>query len=202
MKIFCIGFQKTGTTSMGQALQELGFSVAGVQSKNHPHLESEIPRLIDGVVPRYDAFQDNPWPLLYRRLDERYPGSKFILTLREEASWLKSIVRHCGDRSTEMRKWIYGSGNPSNHESDYLGVYRRHNEEVQTYFERRSPSDFLILNLFDGDGWDELCSFLGIPEVPSWPFPHLNRALDRRLNRRLNKKLGTLVFGRSRRGDE
>jgi hypothetical protein len=30
------------------------------------------------------------------------------------------------------------------------------------------------MNLVEGDGWEKLCPFLGVP-VPSVPFPHLHR---------------------------
>ena len=45
------------------------------------------------MVEQFDAFEDNPWPLLYRELDERFPGSKFILTRRPTENWINSQVK-------------------------------------------------------------------------------------------------------------
>ncbi len=38
------------------------------------------------LVAQYDAFQDNPWPIIYKGLDVKYPDSKFILMLRDPDS--------------------------------------------------------------------------------------------------------------------
>ncbi|MYB38989.1 MAG: hypothetical protein F4Y26_16720 [Gammaproteobacteria bacterium] len=37
-------------------------------------------------------------------------------------------------------------------------------------------SDLLVLDFERGDGWPELCAFLGEP-VPDTPFPHVNRGV-------------------------
>jgi hypothetical protein len=50
--------------------------------------------------------------------------------------------------------------------------YQRHNREVLDHFGGRS--DFLVMQLEKGDGWPQLCSFLGKP-IPEGEFPHLNR---------------------------
>ncbi len=44
------------------------------------------------LVEQYDAFQDNPWPMLYRELDRTFAGSKFILTVRPVDKRIKSVV--------------------------------------------------------------------------------------------------------------
>lgn len=178
MKIFCIGFHKTGTSSMGRAMEILGYSVMGARGTRDPDIARNAPALAEKYVPLFDAFQDNPWPILYRHLDRRYPGSKFILTVRDPNSWLHSILKHCGSRSTPMREWIYGHGNPRGHEREYLSRYVRHNEEVRQDFAGREGKDFLVMDLPGGDGWDRLCPFLG-HEMVDREFPHRNRAGDR-----------------------
>jgi sulfotransferase family protein len=47
-------------------------------------------------------------------------------------------------------------------------AFERFNEEVQ----ETVPADRLLVWSVS-DGWDPLCSFLGVP-VPDTPFPHLN----------------------------
>ena len=173
-KIFCIGFHKTGTTSMRRALEMLGYRVTGPNGTRDPQIASKVHAMADALVPQFDAFQDNPWPVLYRYLDERHPGSKFILTVRSPESWIRSQVRDFARRETPMRRWIYGAGCPEGNEAVYLERYRRHNEEVQRYFAGR-PQDFLLMDLPGGDGWDKLCAFLGRP-VPAEPFPRANPA--------------------------
>lgn len=175
-KVFCIGFHKTGTTSLENALKQLGYRVTGPNNTKDPDIASKVHALADELVARYDAFQDNPWPVLYREMDQKYPGSRFILTMRSPESWINSQVRDFGTRETPMRRWIYGedAGCPEGNESTYVERYERHNREVLEYFADR-PDDLLVMDLPRGDGWPELCKFLGEPE-PDGPFPHSNKA--------------------------
>lgn len=172
-KIFCIGFHKTGTTSLATALTILGYRVAGAVGVRDPDIAHSALTIARRIVPSYDAFQDNPWPIIFRDVDKLFPNSKFILTVREPSSWIDSVVRHFGNKETPMRKWIYGEGSPSGSEDIYLERYARHNADVKDYFAQR-PSDLLIMNLLLGDKWEKLCPFLG-REVPSRPFPHANK---------------------------
>ena len=65
-KVFCIGFQKTGTTSLGEALQILGYRVhAGHRSIYKLYLRKEFSKL-NQIIKQFDAFADMPWPLLYK----------------------------------------------------------------------------------------------------------------------------------------
>ncbi|MBI1357416.1 MAG: hypothetical protein GC160_24005 [Acidobacteria bacterium] len=82
-KVFCIGFQKTGTTSLGYALSLLGYRVAGMFDVMTFNSKDETLAKAIQLGRRYDAFQDNPWPILYRELDQAFPSAKFILTVRD-----------------------------------------------------------------------------------------------------------------------
>ena len=172
-KVFCVGFHKTGTKSLARALEILGYRVTGPNGARDPHIaERALPMVLD-IVPRFDAFNDNPWPVLFRDLDEAFPGSRFILTLRSPESWIASVVRHFGDEHTPMREWIYGPGRatPRGNERAYLDRYRRHNTDVIAHFARREC--LLTMDITAGDGWKTLCDFLEMP-VPDQPFPHIN----------------------------
>jgi hypothetical protein len=172
-KVFGIGFHKTATTSLAGALGLLGYKVTGPNAVTKSNVEERALRMAGRLVKRYDAFQDNPWPLLYRQLDRRYPGSKFILTVRPTDRWIRSVVDHFGGTTTPMREWIYGGvGDPAGHEEHYIARYERHNAEVRTYFAGRSH-DLLEMDITAGDGWEKLCPFLGHP-VPAEPFPSMN----------------------------
>jgi hypothetical protein len=176
-KVFGIGFQKTGTTSLKRALEGLGYRVAGKIAVHHPHLERAVRQRAFRELDRYDAFQDNPWPLLYRELDQRCPESRFILTLRPTEAWIESVVRHFGITDTPMREWIYGIGHPLGNEERYIRRYEAHNRAVLEYFADR-PEDLLVFGIGKGHGWPELCGFLG-REVPSEAFPHGNSRRER-----------------------
>lgn len=173
-KVFCIGFQKTGTTSLGKALGMLGYKVCGPVGTLDPDIQDKALEIALKYTDRYDAFEDHPWPLLYRELDRIYPGSKFILTVRRPKSWLKSVLNYFGGYdSAPDRRWVYGAGNPVGNERLYLRRFKEHNKNAKAYFKDR-PDDFLVLDLAKDNGWEELCAFLG-HEVPNKPFPHLNK---------------------------
>ena len=172
-KIFCIGFHKTGTKSLTASLKQLGFSVKGRFGVNDCNININALKKAEILIKNYDAFQDNPWPILFKELDKLVPNSKFILTVRNNESWLRSVVNYFGHHKTEMRKWIYGHGSPVNNEKVYLSTYIKHNKSVKEYFSNRK-SDLLIMDLEQGSGWKELCSFLEINNIPQSPFPHEN----------------------------
>jgi len=187
IKIFCIGFHKTGTSSLASALKTLGYRVTGPNGIRDPDIADNVYALADSLVNEFDAFQDNPWPVIYKYLDEKYPNGKFILTIRSTESWIKSQVSHFGRRETPMREWIYGTGCPKGNEKIYTERFDKHNEEVIDYFKDR-PNDLLVLDLSKGDCWDKLCSFLGA-DIPDIPFPHANKASERKKATRLSARL-------------
>ena len=135
------GFQKTGTSSLREALQILGYKVG---DNNHqmlwPILHGNWSR-VKAKALKYDALEDNPWPIIYKELDQHIPNAKFIHTERSSEGWYSSV---------------------------------KHNNEVKAYFKNR-PTDLLILNIREGEGWEKLCPFLGV-DVPEVPFPHYNKA--------------------------
>lgn len=198
-KIFAIGFHKTGTTSLADALESLGYRVCGGTGLRDPRIADRALAVATERLPHFDAFQDNPWPILYRELDALCPGSRFILTERDTDRWFASASEHFGADDTPMREWIYGVGHPRGHEEVYRTRYEEHYEQVRDYFRDR-PDDLLSIDITRGDGWKELCEFLG-HEVPDEPFPHRNvkgRHARRRILRRTRVRLDRL--GRAVRG--
>jgi len=176
-KVFCIGFHKTGTTSIAEALRILGYRVTGRNGTRDPNIEENVLAMAYDLVDKYDVFQDNPWPIIYKELDEKFPGSKFILLLRDPGLWINSQVNSFGRKETPMRKWIYGVGCPEGNEDIYIKRFKDHNEEVLNHFRNR-PQDLLVLDLGKGDGWEKLCPFLG-EKIRKVSFPHVNKASDR-----------------------
>lgn len=202
-KIFGIGFQKTGTTSLAEALRILGYRTRhGVLINNPVKLKSiwiappltreKIAARVLPMAEGADMFCDNPWPILFRELDAAYPGSKFILTTRASESWIASMVRYFGDAPRDMMRFLYGVPHPAGHEGRCIETYRAHNEAVRRHFADR-PDDLLEIDLSKGDGWSQLCTFLDHP-VPATPFPHKNTIAQKEKTRSsLATKLRALV---------
>jgi hypothetical protein len=198
VKIFGTGWQRTGTTSLTTALNQLG-----IPTRQYPWQLLDDPS--HPILHRFQAFTDNPIPLLYQELDERFPGSRFIHTRRDEAGWLKSIewLMTVGEKKFrfdrlnkgyEMFDHLYGR---RTFDRDvFLERYQRHNREVRAYFADR-PQDVLYLDITAGDGFELLCPFLELPE-PGFAFPRKNvkeplwrgqlRSLIRRARARLRSR--------------
>ena len=197
-RVFGIGFHKTATTSLKRALEHYDYKVTGPDGTDDRDIAKNVLSLCFDLADRFNGFQDNPWPIVYRDMDARYPGSKFVLTTRPTDRWIKSVVEHFGTSDTSMREWIYGVGHPAGNEDIYVARYERHNREVIEYFADR-PDDLLVLKITEGDGWEELSPFLGLP-IPEVEFPRANSAHARaesarpaaRLVRKLREAARTL----------
>lgn len=177
-KIIGIGFHKTGTSTLGNALEILNYNVKGVGPRMIlPILAGKLSKVLK-YADRYDAFQDVPWCILFKEMDARFPGSKFILTVRNEESWYKSALKQFGTYIRPQNEWIYGRKNGLFKNKELaINRYRKHNSDVLNYFKNR-PNDLLIIDFTKGDAWDKLCGFLGI-EVPKVAFPHTNRTSEK-----------------------
>lgn len=176
IKIFGIGLEKTGTTTLQHCLKYLGYSNEGCGLKLLRQIKEGDFTETFSIVDRYDSFADWPWPLIYQELDKRYPHAKFILTTRKDSStWLNSLKKFVKQRkgSPESRKLIYGYEMPFGHEQEYIAFYKGHNQQVREYFIARSD-DFLEVCWETGSDWRQLCDFLG-KEIPDIAFPHANK---------------------------
>ena len=77
-KVLGVGLSKTGTSSLSAALTILGY-----RTVHYPPLD-RLRELLDDS----DAATDTPVACSFRELDRQYPGSRFILTVRDPDSWL------------------------------------------------------------------------------------------------------------------
>ncbi len=178
-KIIGIGFHKTGTSTLGKALEILGYSVKGVAPRMIlPIVRGNVAKALK-YAKKYDALQDVPWCILYKELDEYFPGSKFILTIRDEESWYKSALKQFGGYIRPQNEWIYGRHKGLFKDKEHaVNRYKRHNADIKEYFKDR-PDDLLILNLSEGNNWEKLCFFLG-EKMPKTEFPHSNKSSEKK----------------------
>ena len=180
-KVFGIGLPKTGTTSLGYCFRRFGFKHRtfdmGLALKVTRNQVNEALREAE----RFEAFEDWPWFAIYRELDQRFPNSKFILTLRKDtATYVASLKGHHdreGIRNEDFVKPHWWDGvfgvEPANWDYEKSALrYERHNREVLEYFGDRVGKDLLVVSWEKGDGWAELSRFLN-KRAPDEPFPHL-----------------------------
>lgn len=193
-KVFVVGFHKTGTSSLGRAFQILGYKVCGSLKEGYDFSEQDEPmeeflmKKASSLLKTYDAFQDTPWFLLYRQLYDRFPDGKFILSLRDEDAWLKSVRSHFGKGSFPYHDYIYSSRDSIAEGDMYIDRYREHNHDVRHYFSDK-PGSLLVIDLQQNKTpWKDLCEFLDV-KVPNTEFPHVNKGSSRNSLRRRLKRL-------------
>jgi Sulfotransferase domain len=187
-KVFGLGLSKTGTSSLGEALNQLGIRTIHYpfDARTYAELTGGVYRL--SLLEEYQAVVDIPVAPFYPQLDACYPGSKFILTVRDREAWLRSAELHWQlmeqwwDRFPEFRRFqefigaaVYGT--LRFHRDRFAYVYDTHLRNVREYFRDR-PDDLLSLDVCGGEGWAPLCRFLGLPN-PGGPFPHANEWMHR-----------------------
>jgi hypothetical protein len=206
-KIFGIGLSRTGTSSLNEALEILGYrSVhfpkmmenSSLRAKlkyrlnkwgkelgrSEPFFEEFAKDSDNQLIFKtpddsdFDALTDLSVARFYRELDKAFPNSKFILTVRDEESWLRSCSKFFAKGNHRFFKWqqihfdMYGSNQFDS--ALFQEAYLNHLKDVKSYFANR-PNDLLIMNIPNGDGWEKLCAFLQVEE-PSQPFPKANVA--------------------------
>lgn len=185
-KVFGIGLNKTGTSSLMQAFKLLGFRHKPYDPTLIDFFFAGRIREIFNSISLYETFEDWPWPLMVPALLEKYgENAKFILTKRScSNTWVESLKQHSDitDPITNPRKKIYGYSYPHGNEKEHIKIYNAHLDSIRNLF-RDCGKNHLLIELCweEGDGWDELCSHLGM-SAPEIVFPHANAAYNRQKN--------------------
>jgi len=205
-KIYCVGQNKTGTTSLAQALVELNISVAPTLHDHDPMMKrifsdwnNDDFRRIVRLCYSAQAFQDYPFslPKTFVALDRSFPGSKFVLTIRDTPEqWCDSFIsyyfkkywngaqprfahqeaknRHA-DFALDRMRMIYGDWVDPFDRQKLIQAYETQNQSVLDYFENR-PDDLIVINVARNEDYLRLCAFLGKQPTRS-SFPWLNRTI-------------------------
>ncbi len=189
-KIFCIGLNKTGTSTLHKAFEILGLkSVHYMDDKGNNIKEIITTNFLEGNnilkgIEKYEVYSD--WDqapntvAIFKEFDKQYPNSKFISNTRELQSWLDSRESHV-KRNQENKlknpeldvKWLKID------RKKWENQYNSHYSEIKNYFENREK-DLLVFDVVGGDGWEKLCQFLDLP-IPNISFPRKNFAPEKRL---------------------
>lgn len=187
-KIFCIGRNKTGTTSMAAIFKILNIPVASQRKAELltiDVLNGNYTEFFKYVKYGGVAFQDAPFSLshTYKILDKEFPDSKFILTVRDSPEiWYSSLTRYhaklFGDgkipTKSDLKRakyvypgWIweinrlhYGTPEDDVYNKDILiQQYINYNKSVVDYFQDQ-PEKLLVVNLKDANAAKAISQFL------------------------------------------
>ncbi|TQD33807.1 sulfotransferase [Haloflavibacter putidus] len=201
-KVFGIGLNKTGTTSLTKAMSGLGYRV-GDQYNALKDFESYQKRDFKPII-KYcktaQFFQDIPFslPFTYVILDHYFPNSKFILTIRDNPEqWYESLTSFHAklwgkNNKTPVKKNLISAkyirkglpwdliqeffdtrDNDPYEKETLINHYLNHNKQVKHYFQNRTE-DLLVLNVSKKGAYRELCRFLNKP-VNAEEFPWENK---------------------------
>lgn len=187
LRIIGAGFGRTGTESMKQALEILGYGpchhmyevladkdrydrwLAVLEGRGVPDWR--------GLLEGYRASVDWPVALYWRELADLWPQAKILLTVRDADDWYASMDRTVlalmrDPDNNRMAKALADRvfGGAVWDKEGVVAAYRRNTEDVRAAF---GPDRLLVYEL--GAGWRPLCDFLGCA-VPDTPFPNANAA--------------------------
>lgn len=197
-KVFVIGMNKTGTTSLEYALKEQGY-ILGRQRTAELLLDDLIIGNYDSLInfcKTAEAFQDFPFsvPGVYKKIHEAFPNSKFILSHRDTPEqWFNSLVNFHSkiwgngkiptDKILKQTSYVYLGypwksmqflfGNKIYDKSKYCEIYQNHISDVTKFFDSRTDQ-LLMLNVANEDSYTKFCHFLNLVPMHS-SFGWLNK---------------------------
>lgn len=202
-KIFCVGRNKTGTTSFKKAFKNLNYAVGQQHTaeKLIREYKAENFQSIIDYCKTAQVFQDIPFslPETYKHLDRAFPDAKFVLTIRTSAEeCYESYIRHQkkiygkdGEMPTkeDLKKSKYvwkgwswevknvlrtlGDEDDIYNKEHFIKTYKEHNKNVKEYFKNR-PDKLLVINVSEPESYNKLMEFLNI-DSPYIEFPWENK---------------------------
>lgn len=195
LDIIGAGFGRTGTYSLKAALERLGFGPCHHMSEvignpDQIRLWSDVAEGnpdYEKIFAGYRAAVDFPVAACWQDVLKDMPGAKVILSDRDPEDWYSSfsqtILPLILDRQAwpdERRDWftmidkvIIGKALGGRTDRDgILSAYRANRKRA---VELAAEGRALVFRA--KDGWEPLCSFLGV-EVPGEPYPKTNRRAD------------------------
>jgi hypothetical protein len=200
MKLIGAGLPRTGTMSQKVALEMLGFGpcyhMIGVvmdltEAPRWTQAFDRPAKLIE-ILEGYESSVDWPGSNFWAEMADAYPDAKVLLSVRDGASWAKSmrdtvwglwyddsVIRHLSDArqlvdpawkdfAGMIKRMIERSGLGQGDTESMIGAMQRHTAEVQRTVD---PKRLLVWEV--SEGWEPLCAFLEVP-VPDVPFPRAN----------------------------
>ena len=189
LKVIGTGFGRTGTDSMRNALNILGFGPTHhmfevMQNPEQKAMWRDVAhrgfRDWKALFDSYNSCVDWPSAAYWRDLIDVYPDAKVLLTYRSPESWWKSFsntivpsVLNGTDPdafSVAINRDVFGGC--LDDRDNAIAVYEANVAAVR----ETVPAERLLVHSL-GDGWEPLCEFLDRP-IPDQPYPSGNTTAD------------------------
>lgn len=195
LEVISSGFGRTGTTSLKNALEILGFGPC-----HHMDEVLSDPRQVvlwqavaageridpDELFSGYRSQVDFPGAHIWRETAAHYPKAKVVHSVRPEEKWWASysntiaklnsshhdlsLPAHVHDMlevANELFTRRTLGGDPTDRDA-CIAAFRARQAEVEAAI---APERLLVFDV--AQGWEPLCAFLEVP-VPDQPFPRRN----------------------------
>jgi hypothetical protein len=163
-KIFCIGFNKTGTSSLHDFFIECG--LGSIHNDSWPNYTK-----VDNGKKYFNqqCYSDGEQSD-FVQLDNWFPGSLFIFNTRDEKSWLYSRVKHVMRYNENVNLSTIHTNNHYGKMardfffdekvaiSKWLAEYKIYRKQVESYFDGRN--DLLVLDVTKENWKDKILQLL------------------------------------------
>ena len=188
-KYFLIGLNKTGTSSIRDAL-ELALQVKpslyiitkifkklNFESKEIQHIFN----LTDNLIREYNftIFKDRPWNTgCYKELNEKYCDAKFILTIRDQKEWWTSVenwlslkaiwAKHIDENAkneilkNKIKEYNTHFNCETLNQNNYINHYNTYNNSVIEYF--KNKPNFYLFYLNKDFNWSNIQKIINLDE--------------------------------------
>ena len=157
-KVFCIGFNKCGTTSLDELFRALGYHSL------HSTAWGDTTRHL--IHYRYECFTDAV-PDDFRVLDRRFPASKYILQVRALDMWVVSRLAHIQRDVAKGRDYAQPGWVDADESIGYwLAQRQAHHRAVLDHFATQ-PERLLVVNVCSEPDWEpRVAAFVGASAPP------------------------------------
>jgi Sulfotransferase domain len=162
MKIFGVALNQTGTTTLGVCPRYWGFRHISIDETSLSMREKTNTKALLARASRSQSFEDWPWALYYRELDQALPDSRLIQTRRcAPDAWFKSLCAHA-DRTgaTRFRELVYDHAMPHPNRDERIRFYECHLQAVRNYFCKHLYSLLKVYGI-DGNEWRTIANLSG-----------------------------------------
>ena len=219
------GLPRTGTSSLKEALEILGFDpchhmteLFDKRGRSEEFIRAYRGEKVDffGLMKGYGSTVDAPTTDFYKQIHQAYPKAKIVLTVRDsDEKWFESFEDTIGILATNNTYYYI----------IYLFRFLRLQATVTRLFYKKWQTEFgpitpkfhsfhnakvlkenkagdvLVFNV--KEGWDPLCKFLGVDVPQDIPFPNVNERNNiKRMIRMITMigfcswiLLGAIIFG-------
>jgi hypothetical protein len=176
-KIFCVGWAKTGTSSLRRALEDFNLKVAPPWTDITIHSVQKTDNTIKEYFDQFDVLN----PTKYQEMERLYPNSLYICTYHNPIETAYRMAKHNYNKPLDSLRYpesvsqdnLYQYG-WSNYKEKIHQIIEHYDGIFKYFYEKRER--FLTIDIIREPkaSYELLCEFL--QAMPNYEtFPHINK---------------------------